>query len=512
MGDGPQDHGRLEHPDEQGARGDRGPRAVRRRLRPDRGRRAPAIGRALDGRVHRRFDDRPAEHARHAAADRVRARLPAPHRHRRSVGSTGRRCAGSTSSRPTSTTFRCLAWPTRPGARAATAPAWLSAANEVAVDAFLGRAHLVGQIADVCAAVLDAHDGVDTRYRRRRDRGRRRSPAPSDAAYLDTNQHAHDMHHMTTDTDSPPPAPPPIPTRRRRPPRTLHQRGDGRRIGRREGRRRTRRRLARRRSAWSAWSRSIGVLGLFSIWWLVFVVGVLVAIFLHELGHFVTARWTGMKATQFFIGFGPRLWSFRRGETEYGVRALPLGAFVRIIGMNNMDEVDPADEARTYRVEELPASAAGDLGRLDHAHADRDRVAVHRVRGRRRIGADRRRARSARCIAGSPPVPPPACSADDVVLDDRRHPDRRAGRARRVVAGQRTAGRHARARRRTVTDDALRCSVRARLANTDTRVAVCSASRSSAYQHAEASRRPSSTRSPAAAANAVTDIFPARGR
>ncbi len=98
----------------------------------------------------------------------------------------------------------------------------------------------------------------------------------------------------------------------------------------------------------------IGVLGLFSIWWLVFVVGVLIAIFLHELGHFVTARWSGMKATQFFIGFGPRLWSFRRGETEYGIRALPLGAFVRIIGMNNMDDVDPADEQRTYMSKSYP--------------------------------------------------------------------------------------------------------------------------------------------------------------
>ncbi|MEJ7799939.1 MAG: site-2 protease family protein [Ilumatobacter sp.] len=98
----------------------------------------------------------------------------------------------------------------------------------------------------------------------------------------------------------------------------------------------------------------IAVLGLFSIWWLVFVVAVLIAIFLHELGHFMTSRWTGMKATQFFIGFGPRLWSFRRGETEYGVRALPLGAFVRIIGMNNMDEVDPADEDRTYRSKSYP--------------------------------------------------------------------------------------------------------------------------------------------------------------
>jgi membrane-associated protease RseP (regulator of RpoE activity) len=98
----------------------------------------------------------------------------------------------------------------------------------------------------------------------------------------------------------------------------------------------------------------IGVLGLFNIWWLVFVVGVLIAIFMHELGHFVTARATGMKATQFFIGFGPRLWSFRKGETEYGVRALPLGAFVRIIGMNNMDEVPPEDESRTYRSKSYP--------------------------------------------------------------------------------------------------------------------------------------------------------------
>jgi membrane-associated protease RseP (regulator of RpoE activity) len=96
------------------------------------------------------------------------------------------------------------------------------------------------------------------------------------------------------------------------------------------------------------------ILGMFNVWWLVFVVGVLVAIFFHELGHFVTAKWTGMKATQFFIGFGPRLWSFRRGETEYGVRALPLGAFVRIIGMNNMDDVPEADEPRTYRQQSYP--------------------------------------------------------------------------------------------------------------------------------------------------------------
>ena len=111
------------------------------------------------------------------------------------------------------------------------------------------------------------------------------------------------------------------------------------------------------------WRGALGVVGIIgllvwlatvNIWWFAFVVGVLIAVFMHELGHFVTARMTGMKATQFFIGFGPRLWSFRRGETEYGVRALPLGAFVRIIGMNSMDDVDPVDEHRTYRVKSYP--------------------------------------------------------------------------------------------------------------------------------------------------------------
>jgi membrane-associated protease RseP (regulator of RpoE activity) len=111
------------------------------------------------------------------------------------------------------------------------------------------------------------------------------------------------------------------------------------------------------------WRGALGVIGLLglltwlafiNIWWCVFVVGLLISVFLHELGHFVTARMSGMKVTQFFIGFGPRLWSFRRGETEYGVRALPLGAFVRIIGMSEMDPVDSVDEQRTYRVKSYP--------------------------------------------------------------------------------------------------------------------------------------------------------------
>jgi membrane-associated protease RseP (regulator of RpoE activity) len=73
-------------------------------------------------------------------------------------------------------------------------------------------------------------------------------------------------------------------------------------------------------------------------------------IMLHELGHFLTAKRAGMKVTEFFVGFGPRLWSIRKGETEYGVKALPIGGYVKILGMHNLDQIDdPADEPRTYR-------------------------------------------------------------------------------------------------------------------------------------------------------------------
>ena len=80
------------------------------------------------------------------------------------------------------------------------------------------------------------------------------------------------------------------------------------------------------------------------------VVALITMIMLHELGHYLTAKWGGMKVTEFFVGFGPRLWSVRKGETEYGVKALPLGGYVKILGMHNLDPVeDPADEPRTYR-------------------------------------------------------------------------------------------------------------------------------------------------------------------
>jgi membrane-associated protease RseP (regulator of RpoE activity) len=79
------------------------------------------------------------------------------------------------------------------------------------------------------------------------------------------------------------------------------------------------------------------------------VAALLLMIMLHEFGHFVTAKWSGMKVTEYFLGFGPRLWSVRKGETEYGIKALPLGGYVRIVGMSNIEPVEPEDEARTYR-------------------------------------------------------------------------------------------------------------------------------------------------------------------
>ncbi|MEX0869562.1 MAG: site-2 protease family protein, partial [Nitriliruptoraceae bacterium] len=74
---------------------------------------------------------------------------------------------------------------------------------------------------------------------------------------------------------------------------------------------------------------------------IVFIAAIVAAIMLHELGHFVTARRFGMRADRFFLGFGPTLVSRRIGETEYGVKALPLGGFVRIVGMSPEDHRQP---------------------------------------------------------------------------------------------------------------------------------------------------------------------------
>jgi membrane-associated protease RseP (regulator of RpoE activity) len=86
------------------------------------------------------------------------------------------------------------------------------------------------------------------------------------------------------------------------------------------------------------------------IGWVIFIVALLFSVMLHETGHFVMAKKFGMKATRYFVGFGPTIWSTTRGETEYGIKALPFGGFVKIIGMHSLDDVeDPADEPRSFR-------------------------------------------------------------------------------------------------------------------------------------------------------------------
>ena len=72
---------------------------------------------------------------------------------------------------------------------------------------------------------------------------------------------------------------------------------------------------------------------LYALGVVVLVVGIAVSIALHELGHMVPAKLFGTKVTQYFIGFGRTLWSTRKGETEYGVKAIPLGGYVKIVGM-----------------------------------------------------------------------------------------------------------------------------------------------------------------------------------
>ena len=138
-----------------------------------------------------------------------------------------------------------------------------------------------------------------------------------------------------------------------------------------------------------------------------------------------------MKVTEFFVGFGPRLWSFRRGETEYGVKAIPAGGYVRIIGMTNMEEVDPADEPRTFR-QGHPRQAPRHDPRRRHRQPD------HRVRpvlrGHRRPGPRRRRPehhRRAQVVAGQRRA-------------RGRAPDRRQDRRRQRQAGRQLGRRSSR--------------------------------------------------------------------
>ena len=277
---------------------------------------------------------------------------------------------------PDRTTFRCLDLAYQAGRAGGTAPAWLSAANEVAVESFLEGEISWQQIADVCNAALDRHDlGMPTTVdevvaadraarrggarRRRRDAGgaMRTSPFPPPQPGTDASKRGYDRFRnevmaggSVTERDD-------------------ESDGDG----------------APASPATSILA-GLVVIGLFAwlafvnIWMFVFAVGILISVFLHETGHFVTARMTGMKATQFFLGFGPRLWSFTRGETEYGA-AGPADRRVRPHHRHEQPRRGAA-AGRGPHVPpgDVPAPHAGDHRRVADAPPHRGLPAVHDLR------------------------------------------------------------------------------------------------------------------------------------
>jgi regulator of sigma E protease len=82
--------------------------------------------------------------------------------------------------------------------------------------------------------------------------------------------------------------------------------------------------------------------------WILAFVGFAALIILHELGHFAAAKAVGMRVERFALFFPPLLWTVKRGETEYGIGAIPLGGYVKITGMNPAEEIPPEHEHRAY--------------------------------------------------------------------------------------------------------------------------------------------------------------------
>ena len=108
-------------------------------------------------------------------------------------------------------------------------------------------------------------------------------------------------------------------------------------------------------------------------WFLAFA-GFAALIILHEFGHFIAAKWTGMRVERFFLFFPPKIWSIKRGETEYGIGAIPLGGFVKITGMNPDDlEPRPPEEGRRHAERHPEQDRVGRPGRRRRSPAGRDR-------------------------------------------------------------------------------------------------------------------------------------------
>lgn len=93
----------------------------------------------------------------------------------------------------------------------------------------------------------------------------------------------------------------------------------------------------------------MGILGVVA-----FIVALLFSVMVHEFGHYLTARKYNMKVTEFFLGFGKRIWSFRKGETEFGLKAIPAGGYCRIVGMTIHEELTPEEKKRAFYEASVP--------------------------------------------------------------------------------------------------------------------------------------------------------------
>ena len=104
---------------------------------------------------------------------------------------------------------------------------------------------------------------------------------------------------------------------------------------------------------------------LYTLGVLIFAFGLLLSIALHEIGHMVPAKKFGVKVTQYMVGFGPTLWSRRKGDTEYGLKAVPLGGYIRMIGM-----VPPRADSSRSRWPRRLATAVEEFRQVSRAEVD----------------------------------------------------------------------------------------------------------------------------------------------
>ena len=153
-------------------------------------------------------------------------------------------------------------------------------------------------------------------------------------------------------------------------------------------------------------------------WFWVFV-GFCLLIILHEAGHFFAAKATGMRVERFFLFFGPTIWSFKRGETEYGIKSIPIGGYVKITGMTPDEEIPPEAAHRSYYRQKvwkrIVVVAAGPAVNIVLAFAIL--FGVYWANGREEV------AQSVGSVRGGTPAAKVLQPGDEVIaIDGRRYP------------------------------------------------------------------------------------------